>query len=98
MIQLKQIYFDGKSYSKHLLKSNEASSQVEIDIANRLDFSPVDSIFFEQYPPQTYCDITIGDYFFQAVSLKYLFTDIQKQTRTILYPSHNPSPQTDESY
>lgn len=92
MIKLEQIYFDGQGYAKYLVESNEASSQDEIDIANRFNFTPVDSISFEQYQPQTFCDITIGDYCLQGVSLKHLFTDIQKQTRTILYPSHNPSP------
>jgi hypothetical protein len=92
MINLNKIYFDGQGYAKYLIESNEASSQDEIDIVNRFNFTPVDSISFEQYPPQTFCDITIGNYHIQGVSLKHLFTDIEKQTRTILYPSHNPSP------
>lgn len=92
MINLNKIYFDGQGYAKYLIESNEASSQDEIDIVNRFNFTPVDIISFEQYSPQTFCDITIGKITIRGVSLKHLFTDIQKQTRTILYPSHNPSP------
>ena len=98
MIKLKQIYFDGQGYAKYLVESNEASCQDEIDIANRFNFTPVDSISFEQYQPQTFCDITIGDYYLKGISLKHLYTDIQKQTRTILYPSHNPSTQSGDLY
>ena len=92
MVKLEQIYFDGQGYAKYLIESDEASSQDEIDIANRLNFTPVDSISFEEYSPQTFCDITIGDLCIKGVSLEHLYTDIQKQTRTILYPSHNPTP------
>jgi len=98
MVKLEQIYFDGQGYAKYLIESNEASSQDEIDIANRLNFTPVDSISFEEYNPRTFCDITIGDLCIKGVSLKHLYTDIQKQTRTILYPSHNPTPDPGELY
>jgi hypothetical protein len=90
MVKLKKIYFDGQSYAKSL--TNEESNQSKIDIANRFNFTPVDSISFEDYQPQTFCDITIGDYYLRAISLEYLFTDIQRKEITILYPSHNPSP------
>ena len=92
MIKLEQIYFDGQGYAKYLAESNKEYSQDEIDIANQFNFTPVDSISFEQYQPQTFCDITIEDYCLQGISLNYLYTDIQKQVRTILYPSHNPTP------
>jgi len=92
MTKLEQIYFDGQSYAKHLSECDEASSQDEIDIANRFNFTPVDSISFEQYHLKTFCDIVIGDYYFQGVSITHLYTDIQNKKRTVLYPSHNPSP------
>jgi len=98
MINLNKIYFDGQGYAKYLIESNEVSSQYEIDIANRFNFTPVDSISFKQYPSQTFCDITIGDYHIKGVSFNHLFTDIKKQTRTILYPSHNPTPNPGELY
>ena len=90
MIKLNKIYFDGQSYAKSL--ANEEGTQKKIDIANRFNFTPVDSISFESYQPQTFCDITIGDYYLRAIPLKHLFTDIQRKEITILYPSHNPSP------
>ena len=89
MINLKKIYFDGRSYAKSLV--NEEGKQTEIAIANRFNFTPVDSISFENYQSQTYCDITIGDYYIRAVSLEHMYTDIQRKTSTILYPGHNPS-------
>jgi hypothetical protein len=89
MIKLKKIYFDGQNYAKSL--TIEEGSQIEIDIANSFNFTPVDSISFENYQPQTFCDITIGDHYLKAVSLEHLYTDIQKKDRTILYPGHNPS-------
>ena len=97
MIKLEQIYFDGQSYAKYLSESGEAFSQDEIDIANQCNFTPVDSISFEQYQPQTFCDIKIGDYYFEGVSINHLYTNIQntniqKRNKTILYPSHNPTP------
>jgi hypothetical protein len=90
MIKLNKIYFDGQSYAKSL--ANEESNQDKINIANRFNFTPVDSISFESYQSQTFCDITIGDYYLRAISLEYMFTDIQRKEITILYPSHNPSP------
>lgn len=89
MIKLKKIYFDGQSYAKSL--ANEENSQSEMRIANRFNFTPVDSISFENYQPQTFCDITIGNYYLRAVSLEHLYTDIQRIVRTILYPGHNPT-------
>ena len=92
MIKLNKIYFDGRSYARHLIENNGASSQDEIDLANRLNFTPVDSISFEEYQPQTYCDIKVGNHQFQAVSIDHLYTDIKQKPRAILYPSHNPTP------
>jgi uncharacterized protein (UPF0333 family) len=89
MIKLKKIYFDGQSYAKSLV--NKESNQAEINIANRFNFAPVDSISFESYQPQTFCDITIGDYYLKAVSLEHLYTNIQRKASTILYPGHNPT-------
>ena len=92
MIKLQQIYFDGQSYMKHLIESDEEYSQEEIDFINSLNLTPVDSISFKQYHPQTFCDITIGDYCFQGVSITHLYTDIQNKKRTTLYPTNNPTP------
>jgi hypothetical protein len=92
MTKLEQIYFDGQSYAKHLVEIDEKHSQDEIDFINSLNLIPIDSISFKKYHPKTFCDISIGDYYFQGVSITYLYTDIQNKTRTILYPSHNPSP------
>ena len=92
MIKLKKIYFDGKGYAKALAANGCKYSQEEVDIANGFNFTPIDSISFEYYQPQTYCDITIGDHCLKAVSITHLYTDISNQTSTILYPSHNPTP------
>lgn len=92
MIKLENIYFDGKSYAKYLVECGEEFSQEKVDITNRFNFTPVDSISFQNYQPQTYCDITIGDYYIQAVNITHLYTDIKQQTRTVLYPGHHPTP------
>ena len=93
MIKLEKIYFDGKGYAKALSEDGGEYSQEEVDIASRFNFSPIDSISFEYYQPQTYCDIAIGNHYLRAVSISHLYTDITSQTsqvRTVLYPSHNP--------
>ncbi|MAJ89945.1 MAG: hypothetical protein CMD08_01540 [Flavobacteriales bacterium] len=90
MIKLEKIYFDGKGYAKSLADQNIECSQEEVDIANKFNFAPIDSISFEYYQPQTYCDITLGDHHLKAVSIEHLYTDISRQVRTVLYPSHNP--------
>ena len=92
MIKLEKIYFDGKSYAKSLIEQEDECSQKEVDIASRFNFTPIDSISFEYYQPQTYCDITIGDHCLKAVSITHLYTDITSRTRTVLCPSHNPKP------
>lgn len=92
MIKLNKIYFDGKSYAQALIQEKELHTQEEINLANRFNFTPVDSISFQDYQPQTYCDITIGEHLIQAVSVDHLYTDIEKKNRTVLYPSHNPTP------
>ena len=89
MIKLNKIYFDGFRYAKSLV--NEKSNKDEIDIANRFNFAPVDSISFKNYQSQTFCDITIGDYHLKSVSLEHLYTDIQRKKSTVLYPGHNPT-------
>lgn len=92
MIKLEQIYFDGQSYAKYLIENSEECSQDEIDFVNSLNLTPVDSISFKLYHPKTFCDITIGDYYIQGVSIKHLFTDVQKKDRSFLNHSHNPTP------
>ena len=92
MIQLNKIYFDGKGYIQRCIDSNDPPADDLIKICSRFNFTPVDSISFENYEPQTFCDITINDYYVQGVSIKHIYTDIKKSTQTILYPSHNPSP------
>tara|TARA_B100000902_G_scaffold323701_1_gene317583 strand:+ start:475 stop:768 length:294 start_codon:yes stop_codon:yes gene_type:complete len=93
LIKLEKIYFDGKGYAKSLVENESEYSQEEVDIASRFNFTPIDSISFEYYQPQTYCDIVIGDHDIKAVSISHLYTDITSQnnrSRTVLYPSHNP--------
>ena len=92
MIQLNKIYFDGKGYIKKCVEANDPQDPDFAKVCSRLNFTPVDSISFESYQPQTFCDITIGDYYIQGVSIEHLFTDIKKSTQTVLYPSHNPTP------
>ena len=93
MIKLEKIYFDGKGYAKALIENESEYSQEEVDIASRFNFTPIDSISFEYYQPQTYCDIAIGENNLKAVSISHLYTNIESQNnqvRTVLYPSHNP--------
>ena len=92
MIKLEKIYFDGKGYAKDLIEQECEYSKEEVDIASKFNFTPIDSISFEYYQPQTYCDITIGNHCLKAVSITHLYTDITSRTRTVLYPSHNSTP------
>ena len=92
MIQLNKIYFDGKGYIQKCIESNDPQDPDFVKMCSRLNFTPVDSISFESYQPQTFCDITVGDYYIRAVSVEHLFTDIKKSTQTVLYPSHDPTP------
>ena len=92
MIQLNKIYFDGKGYIQKCIDINDPQDPDLVKMCSRLNFTPVDSISFESYQPQTFCDITVGDYYIQGVSIEHLFTDIKKSTQTILYPSYNPNP------
>ena len=92
MIQLNKIYFDGKGYIQRCIELNDHPSDDLIKICSRFNFTPVDSISFESYEPQTFCDITIDDYYIQGVSIKHIYTDVKKNAQTILYPSHNPAP------
>ena len=91
MIQLNKIYFDGKGYIQRRIDLNEPPIDKLIKICSRLNFTPVDSISFENYEPQTFCDITINDYYIQRVSIKHIYIDIEKSNQTVLYPSHNPT-------
>lgn len=92
MIHLNKIYFDGKGYIQKCIDVNDPPEPELAKICSSLNFTPVDSISFERYQSQTFCDITIGDYYIQGVLLEHLFTDIKKSSNTILYPSHNPTP------
>jgi len=92
MIQLDKIYFDGKGYIQKCLDVNDPLDPELVKICSSLNFTPVDSISFKSYQSQTFCDITIGDHHIQGVLIEHLFTDIKKTTRTVLYPSHNPTP------
>ena len=87
MIQLNKIYFDGKGYIQRCIDSNEIPEKDLIKVCSRFNFTPVDSISFESYQPQTFCDITIGDYCIQGVSIKHIYTDIENSARTVLYLS-----------
>jgi len=91
LIQLNKIYFDGKGYVQRRIDLNDPPIDDLIKICSRLNFTPVDSISFKSYEPQTFCDITINDYYIQGVSIKHIYTDIKKPAQTILYPSYNPA-------
>lgn len=90
MINLNKIYFDGKGYLEKRFELGDEPDPDLVKICSRFNFTPVDTINFST--EEGFCDITIGDYYIQGVSSLHLFTDIEKQTRTILYPSHNPTP------
>lgn len=90
MINLNKIYFDGKSYLEKLIESGNEPDPDFIKICSRFNFTPVDSVSFNDN--SNCCDITIGDYYIKEVSMIHLFTDISKLTKTILYPAHNPTP------
>jgi len=92
MIQLNKIYFDGKGYIQRCIDLNEPPEDDLIKICSRFNFTPVDSISFQSYQPQTFCDITINDYFIQCVPVKHIYVDNKKSNQTVLYPSHNPTP------
>ncbi len=92
MIQLNKIYFDGKGYIQRRVELDDLPEEDLAKLCSRFNFTPVDSVSFESYQPQTFCDITIGDYHIQGVSIEHLFTDIKTSTQTVLYPSHNPTP------
>ena len=91
MIKLNKIYFDGKSYAQTLSQEKESYTQEEINLVSSFNFTPIDSISFKDYQPQTYCDITIGENLIQAVNVTHLYTDISRKNITVLYPSHNPT-------
>ena len=92
MVKLEKIYFDGKGYLEKCLEMGDQPDDELFRVCARFNFTPVDSITFKEYQPQTYCDITIDNYCIKAVSIEHLYTSIEKQNRTILYPTHNPTP------
>jgi hypothetical protein len=88
MVKLEKIYFDGKGYLERCIELGEMPSDDLIRVCSRFNFTPVDSITFKQ----SYCDIRIDDYYIKTVSLEHLYTSIEKKIKTVLYPSHNPTP------
>ena len=92
MVKLEKIYFDGKGYLEKCLELNDLPDDELVKICSRLNFTPVDSISFESFSGDNFCDVTIGDHHLRGISTDHLFTDIQNQTRTVLYPEHNPKP------
>ena len=92
MVKLEKIYFDGKGYLESCLESDDQPDDELIRICSRFNFTPVDSINFESTSGDNFCDITVGDHCLRGISTEHLFTSIQKQTRTVLYPAHNPKP------
>jgi len=86
---------DSRTNDMNLQKRIESGDQPERDLVkmcSRFNFTPVDSISFESLSGDSFCDITIGDHYLRGISTDHLFTDIHKQTRTELYPAHNPTP------
>ncbi len=92
MTKLEKIYFDGKGYLEKCIELGDQPDDDLVRICSRFNFTPVDSINFESFSGESFCDITIGDHYLCGISTEHLFTDIQKQTRTVLYPAHNPTP------
>lgn len=92
MIQLNKIYFDGKGYMQKCIELNDPQDPDLVKICSRLNFTPVDSISFENYHPQTFCNITVGNYYIQGVSIEHLFTDISKKTNENFYLNCEPTP------
>ena len=92
MVKLEKIYFDGKGYLEKCLESGEQLDDELVRTCSRFNYTPVDSINFESQLGENFCDITIGDHYLRDIPIKHLFTSIQKQIKTVLYPSHNPSP------
>lgn len=74
MIKLNKIYFDGKGYVKTCLDSGENLNPDLIKICSRFNFTPVDSITFDDN--ENFCSITIGNYYLQEIPVSYLYTDI----------------------
>ena len=92
MVKLEKIYFDGKGYLERCIELGESPSDDLIRICSRFNFTPVDSVVFKSFSGDAFCDITIDDYCLRDISTEHLFTSIQKQIKTVLYPSHNPTP------
>ena len=92
MIKLEKIYFDGKGYLERCIELGDQPDEELIRVCSRFNFTPVDSVSFESFSDGCFCDITIGDHCLRGISTEHLFTDIQKQTRTKLYPEHDPTP------
>tara|TARA_B100001989_G_scaffold154764_1_gene110497 strand:+ start:840 stop:1133 length:294 start_codon:yes stop_codon:yes gene_type:complete len=91
VIKLKKIYFDGEGFAKNLTNRDNLKED-EINLIKSFKFIPVNTISFKSIAGESFCDITIGDYYFKDISLEYLYTDIQKKCSNILYSLHNPTP------
>lgn len=98
MIKLEKIYFDGKGYLERCIELGEQPDDELIRVCSRFNFTPVDSVSFDSFSDGCFCDITIGDHYLHGISTDHLFTDIQKQTRTELYPPHDPTPNPEGLY
>ena len=92
MTKLEKIYFDGKGYLERCMELGDQPDDELVRICSRFNFTPVDSVSFESFSDGCFCDITIGDHCLQGISTDHLFTDIKNQTKTVLYPAHNPTP------
>ena len=76
VMKLNKIFFDGKGYLRKCIELEEYLDDELFKICSRFNFIPVDSISFEKYQPQTYCDIVINGYHIEAVSIEHLYTQI----------------------
>ena len=85
MIKLNKIYFDGKGYLKTCIDLEEQLSPDLVKICSRLNFTPVDSITFNDN--ENFCSITIGDYYLQEIPVDCLYTDISNVDYS---PTPNP--------
>jgi len=89
LIKLKKLYFDGATYASHCHPSIDISHE-EIEELRDYDLAEIKKLEFIR---PDWCNITMkDDMFFEEVHIEYILADISKKERTILYPSHNPTP------
>ena len=89
MTRLRQIYFDGKKYSEYVISKNKLVDEKFVLFVKNLDMTPVTSLTFAGYDPNTYCDIKVAGISYNKVPTKYLFTEV-KNKQNFLYPTANP--------